>query len=59
MWDPEMMSYGAVTLGGSCCLAINHLSTVQSAELCPVHCHASGRSAVAKGDEITKASLSP
>lgn len=28
------MSYGAITLGGSGCFAINHLSTVQSAELC-------------------------
>lgn len=33
MWEPET-SYGAVTLGGSGCLASNCLSAVQSAELC-------------------------
>lgn len=33
MCDPETMSYEAITLGGPGCFAINHRSTVQSAEL--------------------------
>lgn len=31
--ETEKMSYGAITLGGPGCFAINHFSTVQSAEL--------------------------